>query len=169
MQGLVPRGARKDLALEVLSRVLPTVAPLAIVRPLVRYAEEWWLASGTKAQRAQALDPPTLVRAFARAARADGGKLVWRQRRCNPIVGARHVTQRIGWRWLNASTLEVPHVGRVSLAESGPAMVRRLALHGLTRAFRSGALLKAPPSLIHDLGVSVKWGPWTRPLQGLIA
>ena len=74
MQGLIPRGARQSLALGLLPRVLPTAAANAVVSSLVRHAEEWWLATGTRGHRLEALDPPTLVRAFACAMRVAKGK-----------------------------------------------------------------------------------------------
>ena len=48
-------------------------------------------------------------------------------------------------------------------------MVRRLALQGLTRAFRAGAMGRLPTTHLLGLGASATWGPWTRPLQDLVA
>jgi hypothetical protein len=68
-----------------------------------------------------------LVRALDEARRITSGKSVWRQRRHNLVAVALHTAQRLGWRWVNASTLEIPQTGRISLAEAALAMVRRLA------------------------------------------
>ena len=96
MLGFIPQGARASLALGLLPKVLPTATANAAVSPLVRRAEEWWLATGARSHRLEALEPPTLVRAFAGVVREAKGKTKWRRRRRNPVAAALHLAQRIG-------------------------------------------------------------------------